>query len=79
VSTGSKVAQPQADMTVRSKPPADIPSFLRGPPPPLHGGPLVLLRFMRANNMLSLPYAHLLARLALLKLRHGRRLRTDGL
>jgi acetyltransferase-like isoleucine patch superfamily enzyme len=34
---------------------------------------------MRANNMLTLPYARMLLRLGLLKLRHGGRLRTDGL
>jgi acetyltransferase-like isoleucine patch superfamily enzyme len=34
---------------------------------------------MRANNMLNLHYGRLLARLAWLKLRWGRRLRTDGL
>jgi acetyltransferase-like isoleucine patch superfamily enzyme len=39
----------------------------------------VLLRFMRANNMVSLAYARMLLRLGLLKLRHRGRLRTDGL
>ncbi len=34
---------------------------------------------MRANHMLRREYALLLARLALLKLRHGKRLQTDGL
>ncbi len=34
---------------------------------------------MRANGMLRGGYAALLARLAYLKLRHGRRLKTDGL
>jgi acetyltransferase-like isoleucine patch superfamily enzyme len=48
-------------------------------PAPLHGGPLTLLRFMRANHMLSFGYARLLARLAILKLRYRRRLQTDGL
>jgi acetyltransferase-like isoleucine patch superfamily enzyme len=52
---------------------------VRRPPEPLHGGPLTLLRFMRANNMLRPGYAMLLARLAVLKLRFGRRLQTDGL
>jgi acetyltransferase-like isoleucine patch superfamily enzyme len=51
----------------------------RRAPQPLHGGPLTLLRFMRANNMLNRHYARLLARYALLKLRHGRRLQTDGI
>ncbi len=52
---------------------------LRPPPPPRSGGLLTLLRFMRANRMLSAGYARMLARLALLKLRHRGRLRTDGL
>ena len=52
---------------------------LRRAPAPLHGGPLTLLRFMRANNMLNRHYARLLARYALLKLRYGRRLQTDGI
>jgi acetyltransferase-like isoleucine patch superfamily enzyme len=34
---------------------------------------------MHANHMLSLPYARMLARLALLKLRHRGRLRTEGM
>jgi len=51
----------------------------RHAPAPLAGGPLALLRFMRANHMISRDYAHLLARLVLLKLRHGRRLQTDGI
>jgi acetyltransferase-like isoleucine patch superfamily enzyme len=54
-------------------------SGVRLPPPPRRGGPLVLLRFMRANGMLRPGYAALLARLAFLKLRFGRRLQTDGL
>ena len=48
-------------------------------PAPLHGGPLALLRFMRANHMLTLSYARLLARFALVKLRYRGRLRTEGL
>ena len=36
-------------------------SVVRGAPPPLHGGPLALLRFMRRNGMLNLRYARLLA------------------
>lgn len=51
----------------------------RRAPEPLHGGPLTLLRFMRANNMLGRHYARLLARFVLLKLRHGRRLQTEGI
>ncbi|HTU79379.1 MAG TPA: acyltransferase [Solirubrobacteraceae bacterium] len=52
---------------------------VRRAPEPLHGGPLTLLRFMRANHMLTLGYARLLARLALLKLRYRGRLQTDGI
>ncbi|MCL2769884.1 MAG: acyltransferase [Solirubrobacterales bacterium] len=52
---------------------------LRGEPPPLRGGGLALLRFMRANGMLNRRYAALGARLAWLKLRHRGRLQTDGL
>ncbi|HEY4996441.1 MAG TPA: hypothetical protein VII03_00515, partial [Solirubrobacteraceae bacterium] len=55
------------------------PDAARRPPAPLRGGPLALARFMRANHMLSRDYALLLARLALLKLRFGKRLQTDGL
>jgi acetyltransferase-like isoleucine patch superfamily enzyme len=54
-------------------------SGVRRPPAPLRGGPLALLRFMRANGMLRPGYAALLLRLARLKLRHGSRLQTDGL
>jgi acetyltransferase-like isoleucine patch superfamily enzyme len=52
---------------------------LRPPPAPPHGGPVALLRFMRANGMLNTRYARLLARLAVLKLRFRGRLQTDGL
>jgi acetyltransferase-like isoleucine patch superfamily enzyme len=55
---------------------ADTP---RVEPPPLHGGPLALLRFMRANHMLSRSYAILLVRYVLLKLRYRGRLQTDGI
>ncbi len=51
----------------------------RRAPGPRRGGPLALLRFMRANGMLRPGYMLLLARLAMLKLRFGRRLQTDGL
>ncbi|MFI5004352.1 MAG: acyltransferase [Solirubrobacterales bacterium] len=59
--------------------PSGPPIEPRGEPPPRAGGPLTLLRFMRANNMLSLAYARMLLRLGLLKLRWRGRLRTDGL
>ena len=50
-----------------------------GVPQPLHGGPLALVRFMRAHGMLNRNYARLIARWAWLKLRWGKRLQTDGL
>jgi acetyltransferase-like isoleucine patch superfamily enzyme len=48
-------------------------------PAPLHGGPLALLRFMRANRMLNRHYALLLGRYGLLRLRFGKRLQTEGI
>ena len=61
-------------------PPAiDLPHEVRAAPPPLHGGPLTLLRFMRRNRMLNRRYALLLLRLAWLKLRFRGRLQTDGI
>ena len=49
-------------------------------PAPLAGGPLALLRFMRANGMLNLKYAPPdRAARRLRRLRLGRRLRFDGL
>ncbi len=68
------LTEPAAQAPVR-----EITDALRRAPEPLHGGPLTLLRFMRANNMLGRHYARLLARYALLKLRYRRRLQTDGL
>ncbi|HEX6391765.1 MAG TPA: acyltransferase [Solirubrobacteraceae bacterium] len=59
--------------------PTGAPPNTRREPPPLRGGPLALLRFMRANGMLNLNYVRLLARLAWLKLRFGKRLQLDGL
>jgi acetyltransferase-like isoleucine patch superfamily enzyme len=59
--------------------PDEIVEAVRKAPNSLHGGPLTLLRFMRANHMLSRSYLHLLARFLFLKLRHGKRLRTDGI
>jgi acetyltransferase-like isoleucine patch superfamily enzyme len=56
-----------------------LPPHVRGEPEPRHGGPLVLLRWMRAHHMLTPNYARLLVRLAWLKLRFRGRLRTDGL
>jgi acetyltransferase-like isoleucine patch superfamily enzyme len=57
----------------------EIAGALRRAPEPLHGGPLALLRFMRANNMLSRAYVWLLVRYVLLKLRYRTRLQTDGI
>ncbi|HEY2536381.1 MAG TPA: acyltransferase [Solirubrobacteraceae bacterium] len=57
----------------------ELADALRRAPEPLHGGPLTLLRFMRANNMLNRHYARLLVRYLRLKLRHGKRLQTDGI
>jgi acetyltransferase-like isoleucine patch superfamily enzyme len=58
---------------------AHIPTQVRGEPPPRTGGLVTLLRFMRANHMLTPAYARMLLRLLVLKLRHRGRLRTDGL
>src|SRR3954447_18566590 len=55
------------------------PPQLRGVPEPLRGGPLTLLRFLRAHRMLNLKYARLAVRWAWLKLRLRGRLQTDGL
>jgi acetyltransferase-like isoleucine patch superfamily enzyme len=57
----------------------ELAGALRGPPAPLAGGPLALLRFMRAKGMLRPSYARLIARFAVLKLRYRGRLQTDGL
>src|SRR5215217_1445340 len=59
--------------------PTSRPLQVRGAPAPLHGGPLVLLRFMRSHGMLNLKYARLILRWAWLKLRWRGRLQTDGL
>ena len=65
--------------TTRSRQPHRAGRGAGAAPAPRHGGPLALLRFMRANHMLSPSYAVLLARYALLKLRFGGRLQTDGI
>ena len=52
---------------------------LRGPPPPLRGGPLTFLRFARRHGMLKPGYLVLMARWVWLKLRWRGRLNTDGL
>jgi len=63
----------------RSPPRETPPPPVRGEPPPRHGGPVALLRFLRAHGMLRPNYARLALRLGWLKLRFGRRLQTDGL
>jgi acetyltransferase-like isoleucine patch superfamily enzyme len=70
------VPKERHDVRARITAPAPI---VRAPPPPLHGGLLALVRFMRDNYMFNRHYARLLARLLWLKLRLGRRLQTDGL
>jgi acetyltransferase-like isoleucine patch superfamily enzyme len=55
-----------------------LPPHVRGEPMPRHGGPLVLLRWMREHHMLTFNYARLLVRLGWLKLRFRGRLKTDG-
>jgi acetyltransferase-like isoleucine patch superfamily enzyme len=71
--------EPMLAALARPAPVEEIAGALRRAPEPLHGGPVALLRFMRANNMLNRHYALLLARYLLLKLRFGKRLRTDGI
>ncbi len=66
-------------MSAPAKPKPRRPLQVRGEPAPLHGGPLVLLRFMRRNGMLSFKYGRLIVRWAWLKLRWRGRLQTDGL
>jgi acetyltransferase-like isoleucine patch superfamily enzyme len=67
-----------ADPDPQTTAPRDAAAPRRGPRP-LHGGPLTMLRFMRAHNMMRPGYLALLTRLAFLKLRFGKRLQTDGL
>ena len=52
---------------------------IRGEPPPRTGGPLALLRFLRAKRMLTPNYLRLYLRLALRRLRHGKQLAVDGI
>ena len=66
-------------MSAPAKPKPRRPLQVRGEPAPLHGGPLVLLRFMRRKGMLSFKYGRLIVRWAWLKLRWRGRLQTDGL
>jgi acetyltransferase-like isoleucine patch superfamily enzyme len=67
------------DSVLTTRPPRSAAEpVIRGEPPPRRGGPLALLRFRRRHGMLTWGYARLALRLAWLKLRFGRRLRTDG-
>jgi acetyltransferase-like isoleucine patch superfamily enzyme len=56
-----------------------IPEAVRGEPPPRRGGPLTLIRFLRAHGMFTPKYGRLALRFAWLKLKWGKRLQTDGL
>lgn len=64
---------------VSPAPPADLPRPARRPPPPLHGGPLTVLRFLARHRMLTPSYMRNFVRLRLLKLRYRGRLQTDGI
>jgi acetyltransferase-like isoleucine patch superfamily enzyme len=64
-------------MATATRPPGRMQ--VRKPPPPLRGGPLALLRFMRSHRMFTFGYTRLIVRWAWLKLRWRGRLQTDGL
>jgi acetyltransferase-like isoleucine patch superfamily enzyme len=77
MNSGAQLTQDHGPHT--DLPPAlAAPAYLRGEPAPLAGGLVTLLRFMRANGMLNFSYARMLIRMAVLKLRFGKRLQTDG-
>src|SRR3954463_6638628 len=59
--------------------PTREPPIVRGAPPPLRGGPLTLVRFLREHGMFNRKYFRLFARLAWLKLRFRSRLVLDGI
>src|SRR5689334_25176528 len=65
---------------IAGPPPTDAEAGLRTPPPPRHGGPLTLLRFMRRHRMLTPKYLRLLLRLGRRRFltHYGRRLKLDG-
>src|SRR3954452_19187792 len=67
----------ESSVAVPTAPPP-LPAAVRGEPPPRRGGPVVLLRFLRAHGMLNAKYGRLALRLAWLKLRWRGRLVTDG-
>ena len=80
----SDAATPEGAASSSARAGASLPApqlgdGVRRAPAPPHGGPLTLLRFMRAKGMLRPSYLRLIARYALLRLRHRGRLRTDGL
>jgi acetyltransferase-like isoleucine patch superfamily enzyme len=62
-------------------PPSEQPDEIRRAPAPPHGGPLVLLRFMRRHGMLNAKYARLIARLLRRRFltEYGRRIKLDGI
>jgi acetyltransferase-like isoleucine patch superfamily enzyme len=59
-------------------PPSDVPPEVRRAPAPRHGGLPTLLRFMARKRMLTPKYIRLLIRLGIRRVRHGRRLKLDG-
>jgi acetyltransferase-like isoleucine patch superfamily enzyme len=71
-------AMETATQDIAGPPPTGLDDGLRGPPPPLHGGPLTLLRFMRRHRMLTFKYARLLLRLVRRKLLNPR-LEVNGI
>jgi acetyltransferase-like isoleucine patch superfamily enzyme len=71
--------EPVLSPSAVESPPAQAPIVVRGDPAPRRGGPLTLLRFLRAHGMLNAKYGRLALRLAWLKLRFRGRLKTDGL
>ena len=80
----SDAATPEGAASSSARAGASLPApqlgdGVRRAPAPPHGGPLTLLRFMRAKGMLRPTYARLLMRYAWLRLRYRGRLQTDGL
>jgi acetyltransferase-like isoleucine patch superfamily enzyme len=70
--------EPTSAETEATSAPSGVPAEVRRAPPPPHGGPLVLLRFMRRNRMLTPKYLRLLIRLLRRRL-FARHLHTDGI
>ena len=70
--------EPTSTETEAGSPPSGVPDAVRRAPPPLRGGPLTLLAFMRRNRMATPNYLRLLARLLVRRL-FTRRLHTDGI